>query len=124
MKSLKAWVLLLLVFGAGFGGGIAASRIVLRHFVQRAIKDPDFMRRVIEKRMAFRLRLDSAQRGKLDEILRHTQTELAELRGEFQPRFFSIITDTQSEIDEILTPAQRERLQKLKAENQQWWQGR
>ncbi len=124
MKSLKAWVLLLLVFTAGFASGIVATRIVVRHFVQHAIKDPDFMRRVIEKRMAFRLRLDGAQREKLDEILRHTQTELAELRGEFQPRFLSIISDTQSQVDEILTPAQRERFEKLRAENQHWWQAR
>ena len=124
MKSVKAWVLLLLVFIAGFGGGIVTTRVVIRHFVQHAIKDPDFMRHVIERRMAARLRLDSAQREKLDGILLHTQSELKDLRGEFQPRFLTIVDDAQSQVADILTPAQRERFEKLKAEHQHWWQAR
>ena len=122
MKSLKAWVLLLLVFMAGFGGGIVTTRVVIRHFVQHAIKDPDFMRHVVEKRMAARLLLDSTQREKLAGILLRTQSELKDLRGEFQPRFLAIMTDTQSQVADILSPAQRERLEKLKAEHEHWWQ--
>jgi len=122
MKSLKAWVLLLLVFMAGFGGGVVTTRVVIRHFVQHAIKDPDFMRHVVEKRMAARLLLDSTQREKLAGILLRTQSELKDLRGEFQPRFLAIMTDTQSQVADILSPAQRERLEKLKAEHEHWWQ--
>ncbi len=124
MKHLKLVIVLALVFAAGFAGGVATTRAVFRHFVQRAVKDPDFMRATIEKRAAMKLRLDAQQRDKLDAILRHTQTELKDLRGEFQPRFLEIISHTEAQVEDILTPAQKERFEKLRAEHQHWWTGR
>jgi hypothetical protein len=124
MKTLKAWVVLMLVFVAGFAGGVAVTRGVVRHVVHNAINDPDFMRHVIERRMTAKLRLDQDQRAKVDEILLHTQGELKDLREDFRPRFLALLSQTKSEIEEILTPEQKERFEKLRAENQHWWQGR
>ena len=124
MKTLKAWVVLMLVFVAGFAGGVAVTRGVVRHVVHNAISDPDFMRHVIERRMTAKLRLDREQRAKVDQILVHTQSELKDLREEFRPRFLALLSRTMSEIEEVLTPQQKERFEKLRAENQHWWQGR
>ena len=124
MKTLKPWLVVLLVFIAGFTGGVVVTRGVVRQVVHNAVQDPDFMRMMIEKRMARRLRLDAAQRVKVGGILRDTQRELRELRGEFQPRFLNIVTQAQSEISATLTSEQKERFENLQAENRHWWRGR
>jgi Spy/CpxP family protein refolding chaperone len=121
MKRLKPWLLLLLVFCTGFAGGVVATRATVRDFVRHAVKDPNFMRGVIERRIAFRLRLDAEQRSKLHDILLQTQGDLKTLRLEFQPRFLTIIEHAQSEIEATLTPEQRKRFEDLKAENRPWW---
>jgi hypothetical protein len=121
MKSLKPLLLLLIVFVTGFTGGVVSTRAVVRHFVRHAVRDPDFMRSVVEKRIALRLRLDAEQRAKLHAVLLQTQGELKTLRQDFQPRFVTIIDHTQTEIDTLLTPDQRVRFEELKAENRPWW---
>src|SRR5262249_53692823 len=98
MQQLKPWLLILLVFLAGFAGGVVVTRAAVRHYVLRVVKDPDFMRDRIEHRISARLRLDAKQRSKVHEILLNTQSELKSLRGEFQPRFHSILNQAQSQI--------------------------
>ena len=117
MNRLKAWLLLVLVFASGFVGGVFVTRASVRHFVQRAVKEPDFMRERIERRMAVRLRLDSQQRIKVHEILMNTQHELKNLRADFQPRFQSVMNQTRTEIESTLTPEQRLRFERLREEN-------
>ena len=124
MKQLKPWLLIVLVFCAGFAGGVVATRIAVRHFVLRAVRDPNFMRERIEHRIAARLRLDAKQRERLHEILLNTQGDLRSLRSEFQPRFHSILNQAQTEIASELTPEQRERFDRLQRENRIWWQAR
>jgi len=124
MKQLKPWLLIFLVFIAGFAGGIVTTRVAVRRFVLHVVRDPDFMRERIEHRTSTRLSLDPQQRTKLHEILLETQGELKTLRGEFQPRFHSILDQAQSKIATELTPEQRERFERLQRENRIWWQGR
>ena len=124
MKQLKPWLLLLLVFLAGFAGGVFSTRVAVRHFVLHAVRDPDFMRQRIENRLAARLRLDPQQREKVHAILLQTQSELKSLRGEFQPQFHDLLNHAQGEIAAELTPEQRERFERLQQENRIWWQGR
>ena len=120
MKQLKPWLLIALVFLAGFAGGVVATRIAVRHFVLQVVRDPDFMRDRIEHRISVRLHLDAKQRIRVHEILSNTQSELKGLRGEFQPRFHAILNQAQSQIAAELTPAQRERLEGLERENRVW----
>jgi len=51
-----------------------------------------------------------------------TQSELKELRTEFQPRFMVIMNRAQTEIAADLTPDQRLRFQRFQEENRPWWQ--
>jgi len=124
MKQLKPWLLIALVFLAGFAGGVVATRIAVRHFVLQVVRDPDFMRDRIEHRISAHLRLDPQQRTKVHEILLETQGELKTLRREFQPQFHSILDQAQSKISAELTPPQRERFERLQRENRVWWQAR
>jgi hypothetical protein len=121
MNKIKPWLLLALVFLAGFAGGIVATRGVVRHAVREAIRNPANIRRTIEARLTVKLRLDAAQRARVDAILQDTQGQLQGLRSEFQPRFGVILQHTKTEIAATLTPEQREKFEKLQSENRQWW---
>ena len=124
MTKLKAFCLLLLVFFAGFAGGIAVTRGMMRHMVQQAVSNPDLFRDRMEARLASRLRLQPEQRGKVHEVFVRTHEELKSLRSEFQPRFAAILERAQSDIAAALTPEQRERFDHFKQENRHLWQAR
>src|SRR5262245_4924954 len=116
MTKLKAWCLLLMVFFAGFAGGVAVTRGVVRHIVQQAVSRPDLFRDRMEARLASRVRLEPNQRANVHEIFVRTHEDLKGLRGEFQPRFAAILDRAQSDIAAALTPEQRERFEKFKQE--------
>lgn len=124
MKALKPWLVILLVFCAGFAGGVVVTRGVIRHIVRQVVNNPDFMRETIEHRLAVRLHLDHDQRGKVHEVLVKTQRRMKSLREDFQPRFFSIMSEAQSEISDALTPEQREKFEQFQAENRHLWEKR
>ena len=124
MNKVKAWVLILLVFCAGFAGGVVVTRGVVRHFVCRAILQPNFVREAVERRIDVKLRLDKEQRAKVHDVLVDTQGELTSLRQEFQPRFLAIMNRAQTNIAAVLTPEQREKFDEFKQENRHFWQPR
>ena len=117
MKTLKPWLVIILVFIAGFVGGVVTTRAVVRHWVGQAIANPDRVRGLIQRRLALRLRLDRQQRQEVNEILTDTQAELRHLRMDFAPRYSEIMSNAQSEISAILTPEQRVRFDRLREEN-------
>lgn len=121
MKKLKPWLVVLLVFAAGFAGGVVATRATVRHFVRQAVANPDHVRGFIERRMVVRLGLDADQRRKVHQILVERQGDLRELRMEFAPRFLEIVTNAETQISATLTSEQRETFEKLREENRQLW---
>ncbi|MEY4387404.1 MAG: hypothetical protein RLY20_2687 [Verrucomicrobiota bacterium] len=122
MKKLKPWLVIALVFVAGFAAGVVVTRGVTRRFVQTAVNNPDRVRDLIERRMTARLRLDAEQRTKVHGILVESQMQLRELRGEFAPRFEQILTNAAQQISATLTEEQRVRFEQFRAENRQLWQ--
>lgn len=122
MKKLKPWLVILLVFVAGFAAGVVVTRAVVRRTVQTALTNPDRVRELIERRLAARMKLEAAQREKVHAALAESQRELRELRLEVAPRFRGILSNTEAQIAVVLTPEQRERFAKFKEENQRLWQ--
>jgi len=122
MKKLKPWLVILLVFVAGFAAGVVVTRAVVRRTVQTALTNPDRVRELIERRLAARMKLEAAQREKVHAALAESQRELRELRQEVAPRFRGILSNTEAQIAVVLTPEQRERFAKFKEENQRLWQ--
>jgi hypothetical protein len=122
MKQLKPWLLILLVFCAGFAGGVVVTRGVIRHAVRQAVGNPDYARDKIERRLAWKLGLDTAQRARVHDILVNTQHDLRSLRAEFQPRFAVIMAGAQTNIAAALSPAQQKRFEEFLGENRQLWQ--
>jgi len=122
MTKLKVWLVVALVFGAGFVAGVVTTRIVVRHFLKQIATNPNRVRDFVEKRIAVRLRLDAHQRDQVDEILRRTQADLITLKGDFTPRFRGIMSNAETEISAILTPEQRERFEKFREQHAQIFQ--
>lgn len=119
MKKMKPILLVVLIFVAGFAAGVVTTRLAVRRFVQRAITQPDLMREKIERDLGRKLQLDAAQRESVQKILAGTQARIKALRREVQPQFAGVIQDAANEISAVLTPEQRERFEKFRAENAQ-----
>ena len=117
MKALKPWLVILLVFVAGFAGGVVATRVTVRHFIQEAVRRPATARDVLERRIVRRLQLNPEQRRAVHQALVKRQTGLRNLRAEFTPRFSEIVSNANSEISVVLTPEQRDTFEKLKEQN-------
>lgn len=122
LKKLKPWIVITLVFVTGFAAGVVVTRGMVRHFIQQAVADPDRVRDVIERRLNRQLRLDVAQRQQVHDILVDSQKDLRELRGEFRPRFLTIVTNAEQRVSAVLTAEQRERFEKFREENRQFWE--
>jgi len=114
--KLKSWLVIALVFVAGFGAGMVVTRGLVRHFVQQAVNNPDHVRDLIERRLTRQLELDAAQQEKVHDILTESQLELRKLRGDFRPRFMAIVTTTEERVDAVLTEEQRACYGKVRAE--------
>jgi uncharacterized membrane-anchored protein YhcB (DUF1043 family) len=117
MKTLKPWLVILLVFVAGFAGGIVATRATVRHYIHQALNRPEQARDMMEQRMVRRMQLDAEQRRKVHQILVRRQAELRGLRQEYGPRFFQIVSNADWEISAALTPEQRERFEEFREQN-------
>ncbi len=117
MKRFKVWLLLALVFLAGFTGGVVVTRGVVRHFVRNAIANPDLVRNKIERDLNRKLRLDVRQRKEVHRILAESHRRLRELRQDFQPQLASILESTRKDIAGVLTPEQQAEFERLQAEN-------
>lgn len=121
MKKLKPWLVLVLVFVAGFVGGGVVTRAVVRRTVQMALTNPDRVRDLMERRIATRVKLDGEQRQRVREILAGSQNELKDLRREFAPRFTLILSNADARLNSVFRPEQRQRWEKLREENRQLW---
>lgn len=117
MKTFKLIFILALVFFAGAVTGVVVTRAVVRHTIREAVVHPERVQSVIERRLAWRLRLDNDQRAKLHDILSDTHGQLTDLRRQYRPQVVSILRNTDSQITALLTPEQQERYEKFKEEN-------
>lgn len=119
MKKFKLVLLIALIFGAGFVAGIVATRVVVRHFVRRAIEHPELVQLQIERELTWKLRLTPDQRREVAEILATTHGQLKQLRSEVQPQFAEIVHTAATNINALLTPEQQERFDKFRAAHRQ-----
>lgn len=116
MKYLKPIAVLFLVFAAGICVGVVGSRIAFRHRIQQALRKPELVRLRIERDLVRELSLDPTQQAKLDEILVDFQNSVAKARAERQPRIRELFWDAQKRINDLLTPEQQQKFQKMQAE--------
>lgn len=117
MKNWKSILLLLLVFLAGLVVGVVGTRTAVRHFVQRAIANPERVQGFVERDLTWKLQLDKSQRVQLHEILSTSRGQLRELRQQIQPQMVLVFSNANSQITAMLTPEQQARYERFKASN-------
>ena len=122
--KLKSWLVLALVFGAGFTAGVVVTRDVVRHYIQKIVRNPDRVRDLLEQRLTHELRLDANQRQQVHLILGESQKDLRELRREFAPPFLAIVSNAETRVAAVLTPQQRERFARFRDENRRLWESK
>ena len=121
MKRLKVWLLLGLIFAAGFISGVVCTRVVVRHIVSRAIEHPELVRIRIERYLSRKLDLDADQRRQVSAILMESQTRLRDVRQSVQPQFQEIFSNAEEQVSALLTPAQREQFKKVRRNARWYW---
>jgi Spy/CpxP family protein refolding chaperone len=112
---LIAALVLFLVAVAGGLTAVALDRTLLRHGPPHG--GPGFgppfgpppHEREFRDRMSRELGLSADQQQRVDSLMDRQISEIRRLRAEVQPRLDSVVLQTRREIEEILTPEQREK---------------
>jgi hypothetical protein len=94
----------------------------VRHFIQRAIAQPELVRAWLERGLDRRLQLDADQKKQAHEILLDAHAQIKALRQQVQPEFTGIVTNTQGKISAILTPEQEKLFERFRAEHREIFQ--
>jgi hypothetical protein len=117
MNSFKPWLVLFLVFAAGFAGGVVTTRAVVRRAILSAAAHPESLQARIERRLDARLQLNDDQRDHVHQVLKDTQRDLRDLRLKYQPELVTVVDRGESNINAVLTPVQRRRFERYLDEN-------
>lgn len=117
MKTFKVIGLLVLVFAAGFSGGVVATKMLVRKMVANAIAHPAGAGGQVELHLDRTLHLDQKQRAQVHLILKESRDRLRGIREEFQPKFNGVVLETRSNIVAVLKPDQQDRFQDFLVEN-------
>ena len=101
-------IILTLLIGIVVGG--LAHRIILQKRIQRAfsVRNPEYLVSMYEKT----LNPNSEQAKQLREILNKHAKTMTEIRNDFQEDMFSANDALDKELNKVLTPAQKRRLQR------------
>ena len=124
MKTIKVIGVLVLIFVAGFSGGVVATRLVVRNMVLEARRHPEqttsLIRTNMERSFIRALRLSPEQQKQVHEILKDSRDRTRPIREQFQPQLDAIVFETRSNIFLTLTPPQQQRFKEFLAENRQF----
>jgi hypothetical protein len=124
MKTIKVIGVLVLIFAAGFSGGVVATRVIVRQMVREARQHPEqtssLIRTNVERNLVRTLRLSSDQQKQVHEILKDSRDRTRPIREQFQPQLDAIVIETRSNILATLKPEQQERFKEFLSENRQF----
>ena len=110
---------------ASIVAGVAIDRVLLRsaptvlgdtgfHPLSSALRSPTPQeRRRIRQELAKELNLTPAQDSAIDAIMMQRAGEFSALREEIRPRVERLVSDVRSDMEQVLTPAQRERFRRM-----------
>lgn len=122
-----AVIVIAAIIVASVVGGIAIDRVLLRpsasptmladtgfHPLSSALRSPTpEERRRIRNELARELKLTPAQDSAIDAIMMQRASEFSALREEIRPRVERLVSDVRSDMEQVLTPAQREHFRRL-----------
>jgi len=118
MRRPAAVLAVLGLFLLGVVVGILGAHLYYARQLQRPGRFPMMATQFFADRLEHQLELSPEQRAEIEKILRDSRKEAEALRLEVGPRARRIMEVAQSEIEEILTPEQREKLAELRRHHQ------
>jgi len=121
MKNWKAWLCVTLIFIAGIVIGVIAGHRMTISTMQKAARDPAFLRQMIVKRLSCKLDLSEDQRKSIEGIITDSQVSIRDLRGEVEPRFADILKNAERQITEVLNAEQQEQFRRMLEERRKLW---
>jgi Spy/CpxP family protein refolding chaperone len=125
-RSLAVLVITALML-AGIVAGVAVDRVLLQpaarrtvfpdtgfHPLSSALRSPTpEERRRLRAELSRQLALTRSQDSAFDAIMMQRAGEFSALREEIRPRVERLVSDVRSDMEQVLTPAQRERFRRL-----------
>lgn len=124
-----AAVLLLAVFALGAAAGVLADRKLVRHDENRRgersgrvpswLSRPESEHRKYWSRIHDRLELTQEQRAAVDTLLSRRARQLEAARHQMEPEMLRIMQETRAQIDSVLTPEQRQKLEEIRKERRE-----
>lgn len=111
--------MVIFICGAAVGGGLT-FKIVTGAF-QRSFQNPSVRAEHITRRMQQKLDLTEDQTTRVRTVLLRNLKAIQALRTEFRPRLIAQIVNTRQELDAVLTPEQRRKLDKRFRFFMQFW---
>ena len=125
-RSLAVLVITALML-AGMVAGVALDRVLLQpaarrtvfpdtgfHPLSSALRSPTpEERRRLRGELSRQLALTRSQDSAFDAIMMQRAGEFSALREEIRPRVERLVSDVRSDMEQVLTPAQRERFRRL-----------
>ena len=122
-----AAVVIIAIIGASVVAGVAIDRVLLRrqpapgmfpdtgfHPLSSALRSPTpEERRRLRAELSRELALTPAQDSAFDAIMMQRAGEFSALREEIRPRVERLVSDVRSDMEQVLTPPQRERFRRL-----------
>lgn len=124
MKTVKVIGALVLIFVAGFFGGVVATRMIVREMVREARLHPEQTQQVvrtnIEQNLFRTLRLTPEQQKQVHGILKDSRDRRRPILEQFQPQLDAITIETRSNIFATLRPGQQQRFKEFLSENRQF----
>lgn len=125
-RPLAVVVICAIVLASAFAG-VAVDRVVLRasraepvfpdtgfHPLSSALRTPTLEdRRRLRAELTRELGLSAAQDSAVDAIMTRRAGEFSALRDEIRPRVEKLVANVRGDVEQLLTPAQRERYRRL-----------
>jgi len=121
-----AVIVIVAIIAASVVAGVAIDRVLLRPPVPTILTDTGFHplssalrsptpeeRRRLRSELTRELGLTPAQDSAFDSIMMQRAGEFSALREEIRPRVERLVSDVRSDMEQVLTPTQRERFRRL-----------
>ncbi|MDF1784708.1 MAG: hypothetical protein P1U82_02475 [Verrucomicrobiales bacterium] len=112
----KLIIAFVVLFLTGVVTGVMGTRIVYRNMLAKALERPSILSERVEASLG-NLSLSPEQDQKIAQILTESREQSQNLREEFRPRFWTILTETHRKIDSELTPEQRSQFRNAVRDN-------
>jgi Spy/CpxP family protein refolding chaperone len=115
----RAWASVLAALFIGIAIGVLVDRLAIHHrWSARDLSRPPFagpadVQHHMSDRIARQLALTPAQRARVDSILARNLRDIEQVRQDVRPRMREIFARTRAQMDSVLTPEQRTKLDEL-----------